>query len=105
MGHVREVGARGSDALCGFDGLRKVHVRGMRIVAESVENQYFDAVKQRPGIIGHDAAVRAIGEFAEAKTKYRHWAVQQGNGDDFVTSDLKWSPVEFVKRQVRSRVR
>ena len=73
---VREIGLPRREALDDRQRLGDREVRGMRAMAQRVEDQGVEAVEQRPRLVGDAIAVGQIGEAAEAEPEDRPRAVQ-----------------------------
>ena len=80
--HVGQVGALRRDARDRLERLVHAEMRGVLLVAQRVDHQRVDAGDERPRFAGDRAAVREVGEVAEAESEDRHLAVEQRHRHD-----------------------
>ena len=75
-------------------------VRGVRPVAQRVDDQRVDAVEQRPRRVVEAVAVGQVGEAAEAEAEDRHLAVPQRHRHDAHAAERE-RPVDLVRDRAR----
>ena len=103
MRDMREIGLLRADPLSHGDRFLQAEVRGVRTVAQAVENQNVEPFESRPTGIRNRVGVGAIGDVTEAKTEhFEPRAVLKANRHDAASQHLKrLRMMDAVKLQAR----